>query len=498
MYINNNVGQGLPHNFDCRIKKMFIIPTQENGYQDVMQRSFCLNANAGELVKIEAMFGAQQTGLNNTITESVLSKAVPNLVTLNSTPIGRAEIANGWQTSRFRFLLITETPGINGQIEESYIQGYSEYAERSFKGTINPNILFFINSITRVDKLLDPAIGAYRSRVLSTFNVITTQFGGTRYQEVENNIDFKLIRPSDILTGINNMDAYSTADYLIDTGRKVDTEAQTSSRGNSNGLKYITNTINKFIEARSTCELGIGGRKEIIREAANNSTETNLFSIPLLMALHIKTGEYTPSNFTLATLSAIDPNVFNVIIDPSFRNNNYIVETKLGQPNFINTLNVSEMLNPKLETLIALKTANTINSLMCDNLISIMGLMITNVNGTPEIIPGIIESFIDSISDQDKIMSANRIIAKIRESLIPDITMSNQIILEISFYSDMLGDTVIGIKCSTGYSLTTEETIYRLPTFADSLYSPMVANTATKQTLQNDFSNITELTYVGR
>lgn len=485
-------GQGKDYN--CRVKKIILIPTNEGGYQNVMQRSFTLNASAAELRKLEAAFAANNVGLNNNISESAISKAVPSLVSLNSIPLGTAEIVNGWGTRRFRFLLVTETTSVNGSISESYIQGYSEYLERSASGKIDPNMFFHINSITNVNKLIDPVTNSYHTRVTSTFNIISNKFGGSKYQEVEGNTDFQLIRPTDILNGIRHVDLYDNKNFLLDNTNRISSQANTSKRSNTNGMEYLTNTLNKFIDAKSLASTSYD-RSDIFKDAMDNLSEHVLGSVPLLFAISDITGEYTPSSFTINLLKMIDPNTENRIIDPSFGSSGFGTMNNLSTPNFINTFNTSEMVNPKLETLIVLKTINTINSLMCDNMFSVLGLMITNVNGFYEVVPGAFDSFIDGLNDDQKIKALNRIIAKVKEILLPDITNLNNIVLEMSFYSDMLGDTVVGIKLTTGYTLNQEEVIYRLPTFADSLFTPMVSNTGSKNVLQEDFSNITELTY---
>ena len=481
-YNMNNYSQMQTPQDGVTVKRLLLIATKKK-YNDVYQRSYSLNANVGTLNKLEAVFNNAGVSQNSTITDNMLAQYVPDVIGLSHNPVGVATIPHGWQTQRVRFVLEVESPIASG-ILISYIQGFSEYYDPSLSGLLDPNMNFYINSITNVVKMVDPMNGIYKTLPKNTLNVVTDLAGGTKYEEVDSpHEDLKLLRPRDIVEDISALDMYSgDVDSVLNTTGRVGAVNETSDRANNDPMKYLTKTINSYIDSKNTAAL-TSQPSDILKNAAGLLTETNLMSIPFIFALHSVTGEFTPTTFTLNIMNMIDPNIqaktnlidnVNDIIAPSYNT-------------MLDSDNTADMLNPTVETIKASNISQTINSIMLDSMLSTLDISFTNASGQPVVIVSDAKSFIEGI---DITSYVNKAVSRIKTVLMPQITDGGQTLVEVFLHSDIVGDTNISISVN----LQPPE-VYRFPTFADSLYVPVIGDANTKAGTVQDFSNMFDLTY---
>lgn len=464
------------------VKRLLLVATRKN-YQDVYQRSYNLNANIGTLNKLEAVFSNAGVNNNAAITDNMLAQYVPEIIGLSHNPIGIAQIPNGWGTQRVRFMLEVESL-VNGMTLVSYIQGFSEYYDPSLSGHIDPNMKFYINSVTNVVRMIDPANGVYKTVPKNTLNVVTDLAGGSKYEEIDSpHEDLKLLRPRDIVEDISALDMYSAdTDSILNTTGVVGATNETSNRENNDPIKYLSKTINSYIDSKNVSSM-TSDPSDILKNAAGLLTETNLMSIPFIYALHSVTGEFTPTTFTMNIMQLIDPGIqtktnlidnVNDIIAPSY---NTMLDSDF----------TADMLNPTVETIKASNISQTINSIMLDCMLSSLDISFTNSGGQPVVVVSDAKSFIEGI---DITSYVNRAVSRVKTILMPQITDSNQTIIEVFLHSDILGDTNISVSVN----LQSAE-VYRFPTFADSLYVPVIGNNQSKAGTVQDFANMFELTY---
>jgi hypothetical protein len=472
----------MPQGNNVKINNFLLIPTKKS-YRDVYQRSFELNAQVSTLSKLEAVFNNSGVGRNAKVIDNQIANAIPEISRLQANPMGRADIPNGWGTQRIRFILEVESI-VNGLIMVSYIQGFSEYHDPSFSGYIDPRMQFYVNSVTNVVKMLDPTSGTYRVMPKNTFNVITDLAGGQKYQEIDNNFDLKLLRPKDIMENLESIDfASDQNDMVIDTTGGINSgSGDASNRANNDPIKHFTKTLNAFIDAKNNSEVTTD-HKDILRTASSLVEETNILSIPFFYALHTVSGDFSPSKFTLEVMQSIDPglssktHMIDNATDIALVNNNTMLDT----------MDTADMLQPTAETMKATVIAQSINSIMLDQLLSSISVSITNQTGGYIVALTDVKSFIEGI---DVTAYANRAVSQIEAVLMPLVTDGNLTMIEAFITADILGDTTIGISVNMQPNV-----VYRFPTFADSLYSPVVSSADNKARTINDFSNILDMTY---
>lgn len=464
------------------LKRLLLTPTRTT-YKDVYQRSYTINADGSTLNMLEATFAANGVHQNNTINEVMIASALPGIVGLDPNTEGVATIPNGWRTERLRFILEIESE-LNGVLLSSYFQGYTEHSDMTNSGLHDPNMPFYINSVTNVTKTLDPVTKQLIVRPTSVYNVITDQFGGKKFSEIfENGDEHRLIRPLDI---VNNMDVSSMYGDVTENINSLvgglTHKIQTSKRGNNNGVSYFTNTVNAFIEGKSMSSLS-SDSGDVLKISSTMLSESSLNSLEFIHRLHNLTGEVTPTTFTLGMIEILFPNSSNLI----FRTQG---DTLITANPIYDSNETEELYKANIETMIATNIVHSINGIMSDNLLSVISLTASNTTGV---------DFVEVIAPPQSIITGldttryeNTLKAKVKHVLMPEITRNGLLVVTFTILSDLLGDTLVTVSVNGGPMVP-----YRLPTFADSLYSPVVTTSSKAASLTDDLSNVLDTTYGG-
>jgi len=461
------------------IKKMLLIPTSHQ-YKDIYQRNFTLNIDHTNVNKLEAVLAQSGVGQNRVISDITMAASMPEIMSLNPHAGNRVEVPNGWGTVRLRFMMEVES-NFNGNLVSSYLQGYSEYHDPSLTGRVDPHMLFYINSITDITRTYDPTTGQYYSRSTGTYNVITDLVGGTKYEEIDGpNNGLKLIRPNDLISDIMNNDIYGDALVYNGTGG-VANKTNTSSRANNDPVKYFTKTINSFVEAKSDSAITYD-LTDVLRTAGTITQEQHVMNNPFVSALSKLTRQISPTTFNLDMLTSLDPNTQNVVMLIDNR-----TELVQSTNTMLDTNDTADTYQSNIETTTATNVAQSVTSYMLDTMLTKLDFSFTNKTGENVVIVSAADSFIDGI---DITAYVNKLVTKIKTVLMPTVTYNSQMIIECFVHSDVVGDTTVSVSLNMQ-----PNTIYRFPTFADSLYSPVVTDNSTRNTLADDFSSVLDITY---
>lgn len=469
------------------IKKLRLIPTRKQ-YQDTYQRTLDLQLNATGLNMLEAMFHNEGVVNNSGLNNNAVATSLPGVINYSATSTGIADIVNGWATQRLRFILeVEDTVGHNTLV--SYIQGYSEYYDPAQNGKVHvdDNMLFHVNSITNVTKTVSPATGELIVRPHSTYNVISDQYGGSKYEEIMSpETDFKMVRPVDLVNDIQTLE--------LDTGLGTEFHTFTgtlhmsdtvSRRSNNDPIEYFTKTVNAYTDAKNTSNMSADATG-IIKAASTNLKEPTTNSISFMYQLHKITGEVTPTAFTMNNLNTMTGgNIKSVIevMDKSFE----AIQDMSVPTNFMDTEHTEVLYKADKDTQIVNSIIHTLNTYMAESLLSNLSIQVTNMAMEPVITPLGFDSFITGIN---AIPYVEMVKSKIRTSLLPQITQNNVIGVEFIFTSDLLGDTSISLSLNGAPPV-----VYRMPTFADSLYNPMVTTKENSSALAHDFNVVLDATY---
>ena len=507
MYNTINTGISDPYqnsiSFDAqgplvKITKVMLFTTRTD-YQSPWQRTYDIEASAGMLNKFQNLLA--QRGKDSHINPHAAASYIPEIINLQARPTGMANIPNGWGTERLRFIIVAENDGLTGTKRISYIQGYTEFSDLSQNGLIDPNMIFYINSITNTTTTLDRVNNRLWTTPGSTFNVVTDALGNSTYQmEMGDPFDLpKLARPKDIVENAMTLEMHNPVSGRVinASGALGQNTADTSSRTNGDPLQYFSKLYNCFIDGKINTSYSSDANDPtaILRNAADMHTvlESNLLAQPFVKAIHRVTGEICPTNFTLGTLLIMDPTINTneiVVVRKDYRSqqptnlpmNNGLLDMMTMSSDTANTL------NPTAENLKAVMLCNSINSMMLENLITRASVSMTNMTGENTVIISDVNSFIPDI---DLIRWTNRLYSSLLNILMPKITDGGLTIVDIHFMTDVISDTTVAISLNHGPVY-----LYRFPTFADSLYTPTVTTTANKALLTESFQTLCDATYI--
>jgi len=463
-----------------KVNKLYLVVTRREGYKDSYTRSYNLNATHSTLNELENVLSRSAVGANGTISDALIAKSLPNIMSISAQPLGITQIANGWGTQRLRFIMEVES-NVSGMNMVNYIQGYSEYHDPSISGHIDPQMKFFINSIATVIRMVDPVNGMTIVKPHSNFNVIADHFSGTQYQEVTDPT-LKLIRPTDVMSNISNIQMFGgSVGNIHNYTDNVAGNVSVSDRANNNPIKHFTKTVNSYINSKNMSDVS-HDPNDIMATASNNVSETNILTIPFIGALHGLTGVPSPSAFTMDHISALDPAIQEKTIMIDNAN-----EVTPSVTTMLDTSNTEDLYKPNIESVISSTIAHSVSGMLIDNLLSMVDFSTTNLGGENMTTISNARSFIEGI---DITSYVNKVVTNLNFILMPEISQNGLIGIEMFVHSDVLGETTVSISVNAQ-----PHTVYRYPTFADSLYSPVISDEANKIMFADDMSSVLDTTY---
>ena len=340
-------------------------------YQAPWQRTFDINASVSTVNKFQNIIANRGKGTE--LPPHAVATIVPELVNIQYKPTGQANIPNGWREKRFRFIMVVESDTMEGTKRFAYIQGFTEYPGVTTSGIIDPNMVFYVNSVTNVTQTFDRVNNKIYTVPSNTFNVVTDMFGYGRYQEVTGYDLPKLARPKDIVENAMSLTTTNNANGRIInlSGTLGEHSADTSSRVNGDPSQYLSKLYNSFTEGKLLSAY-TADEVNVLQNTADSYKimEIPLLSQPFFKAIQKVTGEVAPSSFTLNVLLAIDPNIPNLPPQVFFRDEQGINLGPQNIPDYMEDSNTADTLNPTAENLKSVTICNSINSFMLENLIT--------------------------------------------------------------------------------------------------------------------------------
>jgi len=330
------------------VNKMYCIPT-EHVYDNVYKRSFSLGLSPASASNMHDYFVNQGVGNNAQISMTSAANELNGIIKMSARPDGVAGVPNGWGTQRLMFVLVVDEFINNSMTLTHYIQGYSEYYDPSYAGSLDPNAGYYINSVTTVTRTMNQHTNQIDSRVTSTYNVISDPSGTTSYQAVANPDDtMALIRPSDIITNLYAQDLYTDIPNatLNVTTSSIGNGGNVSTKANNDPLKYFTNTVNAVICGKCV-DVGYNNPESALANANGIVAEQAITNNAFMRELARLTGCLEPWYFTLNQLTGIDPAINTKI---TLVNNGTMIRDTMNTATMLDTENTENMLNYTVET----------------------------------------------------------------------------------------------------------------------------------------------------
>ena len=459
--------------YDVRVRKLIV---QETGtYNAMYQRPYQIDPQEFKIRDVINRVASMRNGVQPTALNSVASSLMAPAAVI--TPgVSDINIPNGWGQRRFRFLMEVHTTSVTGSLSIYWIQGFTDYNSASIQGHLNPDMRFFMNSMIRLGRMMEPGPTGmqYRDKVIESVQLINSNMIG-------NGNNVWRLRPCDIYSGIQSAH-YSQANRgsVYDT-RHVgigDSRSFASSRNNNITTHYLGNFIQAYQGATELAAVG-QGNMNIMNRAQSDAymLETEPEVSPFLRALAQIRQVPQALDFSLKELVCIDKTmpapVYNRI-----------------EPSHYGVLNTAAQVEywraSDRETVVATTLANAIPSLMMEHFIGRMKFTATNMLPGPRRCT-IVPAKIWSITNADMTTESNVMLQRMDQEVFRDISYNNEDPYDIEMTVDVFGETRIRVRLQQPHYAE-----FTIPSFGDGLLAPTYTTIEGHyDTLTNEMQNIT-------
>jgi hypothetical protein len=484
---NNNFGQAtndFRDNFASRemVIEQFII--RELGtYNDQFYRPFEPLLDGHHLSDItNAIKSVPKSALN----PGFYSRIGSGILMPSSNVTGDVCMPHGWGQKRFMFSLKVNFKLRIGSIEKYYIQGYTEHNDQSlFSNQFDPEMLFFINSVTKtVVQTVNTDMGYQEREMVTDCSHLLSDYD-SRQQ------DLSVVRPEDIinlmsvshLPGINgdlvDDDGYSDFAEMgitnVDYRTKLSSSVVKSKRADDSPNTFIGELTDAFVNSKATLNTISQGEMQVFHSAANklsNSLPSNDNFLSLIK--NISNNSRALNHFKLKYLDKIQPGLMDSPVTTVFKLTNHSELASRGDGQYWNERSwLTQMSVFVAQTTAAVMTKHGLSRLDYQAANTISRRDFSNQSKHTVIIPTRYSLAVNA--DLSNIEAALQLELEI--NILNVISSNHRLPYTVQVMCDVFTETRIVIQVDNG---DTAEYIY--PTFADSLMPPVVTNNSDTQT----------------
>ena len=395
----------------------------------------------------------------NPITGMTLAGISSGILSYSASPLGEVLVPNGMSERRLRFVLEVEIIARLGPPFRYSFQGYTSHCGITVNNAIDPSMVFYINSFTRLGRVQDKSVLGYRDIVTDSAHILNTD------PEARDIISsaYKM-RPYDLFGGIQASmleEGYSSSgklQQLTDTRRCIGHEALKSNRSNGIGSLYLAKVLDSYKGSMDMLDFGqherdIYGRgRDLVHEGEISENE-------FFRALAGVTGFGNSTSFQIGDLIQIDPMASNVV---KYLRMGPVQLSKLhsaGQTSYWNGAN--------RETQVATALSNAIPAIMMDLGLCQMYFTASNHSGGGNIDIALLNY--GSFSSSDLRENFEIFKRRVTKEVLFDISIGNQIVFNIDMNCDLYGETTIGLTLDSGGL-----EVFTVPQYCDALQTPVL------------------------
>lgn len=499
-YANHLNNAGRNHGYDYRVKEFIVMTTRPYGYNDMIVRGF--TSNVSDDVKNRILNDVERIG-----SVSAVSESTANLVKIGARPIAMANITGGWRERRFTFQAVIECmptgENIAQQPYDLILSGYSDPSSSfqviNYGGNSSPDteLRFFINNVQKVS----------RNRQ-GTAVTNMEHLGISSPVNFHQGTDF-LMRPEDIMSDINSTTISRMYNGgVIGIGRTASNDPATFNKLHMSGRAYANDIINSVVQGTETSyssrmalqNMFANGLSQNFSEAShflhNDTVDTDMFFITLqeCSSFPIEDGYV----FNLNTLLRIDRN-FNLntikFLDLDFN-------PRFEMDRLVTTADTEGLAGTNVLVSKVTELHNNLVALFTQHFISYIKLRIYNYidhdSGMPLLrcaweIPKDGLGNLELGFNYNAIASSAAIINRLHKAITMAINYNIDPMLsdggytkyEVYISARAASDTTILI------SLDDQPVVpFRFATFADTSFTPMVADKETKDSMTANMSSL--------
>jgi hypothetical protein len=450
---------------------------QETGtYNQQWRRSFESNLTGN--VHNAIMENCEKVGR---ITPGLLTGVANQFVRPSATPERPISIINGWDVRRFRFFMEIHSKSHIGNTMIQYVTGYTDHYGCSATGALDPNMVFYINSVSttrssirttpmgaqNVQAMMDSSHLLYQTEYPNNF---TTPQGQTHK-----------MRPEDIFVGMQNADLRNDAgdtgndNDFMDTRTYLTTKPVKASRRHSSSPVWVASILDAYVQTSRAASLTGASSIELYDTASGHVSAARTNTDPFIKKL-IDSGN--GGTFTFSELTRIDPDIGTKIIvaplTPALRATLH----SAGQ--------TQNWQGSDYETQFATTLSQAVPGYMLDNCLQAVRFNATN--DTAQGILVFVTNFDTLLQGIDPAPYLGAFSHAVQNTLLKDLTYNNQLSFNLEMSCNLIGDTRIELSLNGGPRVP-----YVSPCFCDNLMSPLVTSDFNRFTaLANDLCTVVD------
>jgi hypothetical protein len=432
---------------------------QETGtYNDMFIRPYEAYLDGSTYNALQNRLDNQSTGK---MTGSTFSGLDNPILMPSATHGGQIHIPHGWRQTRITFMMEVEVTLSLGEVAIYYFQGYTDYPGVSPTGSIDPNMLFVINSVTRmkVVKTHTPA-GIVPVMAMQANNQYLSDpyYTDPTSQEVKHTL-----RPYDIFIGIEKsyIGEMGSQTNAVDFRNILRQGPSLSKRTNNIPSNYLANIFDVNNISSMMANLG-DGHSNVLGRAISESKEDSMTDNPFILELSRRSGHNNAGTFRYGDLIAIDPGATA---------RTYVTELSRDARAGLSVAGSSAYWNGSdRETVAATVLASAVPSLMTALSITHVRLRSTNytIGGmfTTDVLQ--VHGITETIDLRPYIQV---FVSRLETEILLDITNGGQTPITVDMDCKIYGDTTIELSFAGQPPIR-----FVAPTLCDSLLAPVSTN----------------------
>lgn len=466
-----------------------LFPVRVAGYQTPWIRPITIDSTERALNELSQVLTASYAPDILSVTKAA---TISGLSGVASTPIGQADIPNGWTNTRLILVLYTQIEYNDGTRGVEIVQAYSEHADQTYKNTYDDNMLFYINTVTTILITTHPVTGVENYNLVGTYTVHSDNDTNTTLK------DKCLSRPNDIYTQIlanSSNIALDNYGYLNDgysltptlktayTGELGSRIPHLSNTVHTSPMHSVSETVSKYLAAANTTSYSVS-LTDVIDEAISTTATPTPNTVLFIRALSTVLGGFlSPTKFSWNTLKMITPSIANNITQgPSeigVVKNTYAT----SDATILDSNITQDKLQPTIENIKAQLISTTMLGIAAECAITRYTVTIANnwLSTTPQVFITDAGTFLPAkmlpfLTDMLK--------SRIENVLWPVVCSNGLIDIKVTIHG-CVTDTTLLISINNG-----PEILYRDAAFASSTYTPLINSSLGRSYLTEEFGNV--------
>lgn len=466
----------MPASYNIRIPQLLLIPAKP--VRQMVKRDMAVNVKPSDLNGLRNVVD-QSIQMGRQVSPVAINNISTEMIGVSNIPSAEVGIDGGWGQERLQFMMevVFTRPDEPNKEDFVYVQGYTSHNDPTRSGLHDPNMIFYINSVINVIRTRDPITGAYN--VMSHDNMSLLQGANNSFTNT-----MKTIRPSDVFNGISTKRHYDDSENILDTRMIHNNLPKTVSRENTIAPIHMATVLTGYMDSSSMSN-GHWGYEDQIGNAVETVRDPGIVDNLFLNFLAGEHGINGVTTFKMSDVQRSDPNA-------EIKSIRRQEAQRQVNPNltFMNTHDTASLATANVEAKLATELGDAVISIMGSSMISSVSFSATNETGKPVVAVINSNSFI-SVGDNNLfIRHLNQFEAMIRNLVFPKISANNMRLIRTTVTANLFGDITINMGINGG-----PMEVYRIPTYADSLFSLMIAPNNVANTVINDYATVLDTAF---